>query len=120
MFTVTSEQLFDQVAEGSATTLNGECLIWIDSSMQVLTEDGPRSGQEATWYLDRGEWVPTYPLCGTTGCMRMDHLTDSKAKAEAVKDEELMLLVQRSSVNLASLYRKAKSRGLLSSTSPYQ
>lgn len=120
MFTVTYKQLFDQLAEGSATTPNGECQLWIDPTMRVLTEDGPRSAQQATWYLHVGEWVPTlHSTCGTPGCLRMDHLTDDKAKAQAAADEEILRLVQRNSVTLADLYRKGKKKGLLLSRSPY-
>jgi hypothetical protein len=118
-FTVTPVQVFDQVAEGSVTSLNGECLIWIDSNMRVITEKGVSTAQQAIWYLDTGEWVPTYPTCGTPDCLRVDHLTDSPAQAAAAKDEEVLALVQRTSVSLASLYRKAKGRGLLSGSSGY-
>lgn len=121
VFAVTVEQLFEQVAEGSATTLNGVCQTWLDEAMLVLTEDGPRPAQQAVWYLDGGEWAPTiHTLCETPGCLVLAHLTDDPAKVSAAKDEELLVLVERNSTSLASLYRKAKNRGLLSSRSSYQ
>ena len=42
-----------------------------------------------------------------------------KRKEQEQKDEALMQLVQRQSVSLASLYRKGKARGLISSSGGY-
>lgn len=120
MLTVTKVQLTKQLAEGSATTINGECQEWVDPTMRVLTEDGPRTAQQTVHYLEFHQWIDNlYVTCDTPGCLRMDHITDDKAKADAVKDEELMHLVQRTSVTLADLYRKGKARGLLTSGTAY-
>lgn len=118
MLTVTKVQLRNQLADGSATDMLDH-LVWLDPLMLVLTEDGPRSAQQTSWFLETGDWVPVFSLCSTDDCIRADHLTNDKAKAEVVKDEELMRLVQRNSVTLASLYRKGKAMGVLSGTSSY-
>lgn len=117
-FTVTDDQLYNQLADGSAT--EGDHQLWLDSNMLILTEDGPRPAQQAVRFLTTGQWALAFTTCRESSCIRLDHLTDSKAQADQAKDEELMLLVQRSSVSLASLYKKGKARGLLSARSAYQ
>jgi len=117
-FLVTDDQMYDQLAEGSAFDRGHQ--VWLDPEVLIITEDGARSPYEVTWHLVWDEWRPVYNTCGVPTCIRLDHLTDSKAQAEAVKDEELMTLVQRSTVSLADLYRKGKARGLLSARTEYQ
>ena len=117
-FVVTDAELYNQLADGSA--FDGLHQRWLYPGMQILTEDGPRPAQHATWYLHTGQWSPVYPLCGETDCIKVDHLTDSRAAASEAKDDELMKLVQRSTISLASLYKKGKARGLISARSEYR
>lgn len=120
MITVTKVQLRKQVAEGSASSEDAEHLIWVDDGMAVLTEDGPRLPAQTLWFLDHGTWVDDlYVTCKTPGCIRIEHLTDSKAQADAVKDAEDLALVQRHAVTLADLYRKGRAKGLVFRTSHY-
>jgi hypothetical protein len=118
VITVTRHQLFNQLAEGSATNELGH-QVWLDSEMQILTEDGPRPAQQATWYLHLGDWAPVWTTCEEPTCLVLAHLTDSQTKAEEAKEEALLALVQRTSVSLADLYRKGKKRGLLTPRTEY-
>lgn len=122
-FTVSDAQLADQILMGSV--ISDSHYVWVDPSMQVITEDGPWPAAQAVWFLEHGVWVTDlYALCDEPRCILPTHLTVSKdeaeAKAAADKEEALMQLVQRQSVTLADLYRKGKMRGLISSRSAYQ
>ena len=131
-FTVPDAQLADQILMGSV--ISDSHYVWMDPSMQVITEDGPWPAAQTAWFLEHGVWVTDlYALCDEPRCILPSHLTADKDKAEAKakadkadlkrqrdKDEELMRLVERQSVTLATLYKKGKARGLLSSRSAYQ
>lgn len=118
MITVTKVQLYKQLAQGSAS--HNEHLEWLDDSMQVLTEDGPRTAQSTVWFLSTGQWVDNlFTTCGEKGCLVLSHITDSKAQADAAQDARDLALVQRTAVTLADLYRRGKARGLLRPGSTY-
>lgn len=113
---ISDAQVLDQLAEGSATSESGDHLLWVDPTMMILTEDGPRPAQQATWYLGAGQWDDTVTTtCGAPDCVLPAHVTT----ASLVKDEEDLALVERTSVSLATLYRKAKNRGLLAARTEY-
>lgn len=117
-FTVTREQLQTQLE--THTTVQGEHRIWASPEIKVISDDGPRTAQQVVWYLETGSWHDhLYPTCGEPACTRFKHLTPSRAQLAAIQDEALLDLVQRSSVNLAALYRKGKSKGLLTSRTQY-
>lgn len=118
LFTVTKVQLRKQVAEGSAS--EDDHLIWLDDSMQVLTEDGPRLPAQTLWFIDTDQWVDDlYVTCGKPGCIKVEHLTTDPKAAQAAKDARDLALVQKSAVTLADLYRRGKAKGLLKPGSPY-
>lgn len=113
---ISDDQLYLQLAELTATSEDGQHLLMLVPDLQVLTEDGPRPAQQATWYLGAGQWDDSVTTtCGQQDCVLSDHVTT----ASLAKDEEDLELVQRTSVSLATLYRKAKSRGLLSPRTEY-
>lgn len=113
---ITDDQLIMQLAELTATSEDGQHLLVLVPDLQVLTEDGPRPAQQATWYLSAGQWDDTVTTtCGHTDCALEAHVTT----ASLAKDEEDLELVQRTSVSLATLYRKAKNRGLLVARTEY-
>ena len=114
MFTVTKVQLRRQVAEGSASSEDGDHLIWLDDGIQILTEDGPRLPAQTLWFIDTDTWVDDlYVTCNKPGCIRRDHITDDRHKAQSIQDAEDLALVQKQAVTLADLYRRGKARGLI-------
>lgn len=114
-FTVSTDEIVRQLAEGTATDEAG-CLVWLDPSVLVLTEDGPRPAQQASGYLALGEWREDLATtCGSGLCVHPGHITT----ASAAKDAADLELVQRTSVTLADLYRKAKNKGLLMAAREY-
>lgn len=113
---INDDQLLMQLAEGTATSEDGRHLFPVYPEYMVLTGDGPRPAQQATWYLGAGQWDDsTTTTCGVQDCVLPDHVTT----ASLAKDDEDLALVQRSNQTLATLYRKAKNRGLLSPRTEY-
>jgi hypothetical protein len=70
--------------------------------------------QQVQWYLEHGRWEDELVAsCGVKLCTT--HL-----RVEGNNEDDLLKLVERSSVSLADLYRKGKARGLvLTRTSGY-
>jgi hypothetical protein len=117
-FVVTDNQLKEQLDQGSHWEAGH--WIWNDPTMQVLTEDGPRSPQQVLYYLGTHRWVDQlYNNCGVDNCIRGTHHSETKTHADEVRAVEDLILVQRSATTLASLYRKGKARGLLKPVSNY-
>lgn len=108
------DSILDQIAEGAAT-VEVDCLVWVDPDVMLITGEGPMSAQRAMWYLDRGDWIEElFTTCTTEGCLR--HLSLTPVKDDPDPD---IPLVTRHSNTLASLYRQARSRGLVAPTSAY-
>jgi hypothetical protein len=126
-FTVTDDQIKAQLSMGCGYDGTNMHLLWSDLEVKIITEDGPRTARQAAWYLHTHHWIDdVFDICGNDQCVDIDHLTVSKTEADqhaaqrqADKEEELMQLVQRQSVTLASLYKKGKSRGLIGPSSQY-
>lgn len=120
MITVTKVQLRKQLVDGSATSEDAEHLIWTNESMQILTEDGPRTGRSTAWFLEYDLWVDTlYVTCAEPSCIRIGHLTSSHDEWQQARDTRDLALVQKQAITLADLYRRGKARGLLKPGSTY-
>lgn len=114
------DHILNQLAENSTTDETGEHLVMLDSAKK-LHVSGLKytSAQRASAYLHMGEWVDAAsPGCGMSTCVRPDHMTVVLRPAPTADADDLGL-VQRHSMSLSSLYKKAKSRGLLPPRSEY-
>lgn len=110
------EHLIEGVAESTVTTEDGEHLVVrMDYSNLIYSEGDLKSPQQASGYLQLGEWEPVAATCGLPECCRPDHLVE----AHIAKDEEDLQLVAAHAVSLADLYRKGRSRGLLTVRTEY-
>jgi hypothetical protein len=102
-----------QLAEASATSEDGEHLVQTDYSKFIYLEGVLMSCQQASAYLQLGEWTNVLTTCGEPDCLL--HLTT----LTAAKEEEDIALVTRHAVSLADLYRAGRSRGLLAARTEY-
>jgi hypothetical protein len=103
------DALVELVAGSTATSEDGIHLVQMDRSKFIRSEGKLRSAHQASGYLRTGEWEPVTPTCGVEHCVLPTHLEEA----------ELVMVAQASAPTLASLYRKAKSRGLVTTTSGY-
>jgi hypothetical protein len=116
MFTVTEDQIRSQLAEATATDESGDHLVRLYQGQFILSEEGPRSLQQASAWLSEGEWVDeVVTTCGLDECLRPDHILSQAA----AKDAADLRLVAQQAVSLADLYRKARSRGLTAPATSY-
>jgi hypothetical protein len=104
------DALIEQVSEATVTTEDGDHLVQMYQSNLIYSEGDLKSVQQASGFLQMGDWTPVAPTCGVPECCRPDHLDD----AHIVKDEEDLQLVASHAVSLADLYRQGRKRGLLS------
>jgi hypothetical protein len=85
----------------------------MDYSNLIHSEGDLRSAQQASGYLQMGDWEPVLPTCGVVECVRPDHLDHT----HIVKDEQDLQLVAAHAVSLADLYKAGRKRGLLTAQS---
>jgi hypothetical protein len=107
--------LIEQVSEATATSEDGDHVVVLYQSNFIRSEEGLKSVQQASGRLQLGEWEPVAATCGLPECCRPDHLVE----AHLAKDEEDLQLVAAHAISLADLYRKGRSRGLLTARSEY-
>lgn len=91
--------------------------------VKVQTEDGPHTPQEVAWFLENDRWERNVLItCGTQYCSTHVNLTLSPPAAGKLEaeDDEVLELVQRTSVTLADLYRKGRARGVIAARSEYR
>jgi hypothetical protein len=117
MITPTTDEalLIEQVSETSATSEDGHHLVhmYYPDLIRSTADSGP--ARRALWQVDKGEWVHDLePTCGQQDCILPDH-TRPLDKDEA----DLVLVQSHNTVTLAELYRKGKSRGLLTARTEY-
>jgi hypothetical protein len=100
--------LLEQVSESTATSEDGDHLVQMYYPQFIHSEGKIRTLQQASNYLDTGEWVSVVATCTVQECCLPSHL-----------DEAANLLVAQHSqaVSLADLYKKGRSRGLLTAQS---
>ena len=67
------------------------------------------AAQQASGYLRTGEWGSVVPTCGVQDCIHPGHM-------EAT---DMVMVAQATTATLADLYRKAKSRGLVTARTEY-
>ena len=103
------DSLIELVAGSTATSEDGVHLVQMDQSKFIRSEGKVRSAQQASGFLSTGEWDPVAPTCGVEHCVLPTHLEEA----------ELVMVAQASAPTLASLYRKAKSRGLITTQFAY-
>ena len=119
-FQITDAELLVQVAEGTATSMDGDHLIWLEPEMWVLTKEGATLPRQAVRYLDVGQWdTVLWVTCDQHDCVRPDHIVDAAGYKKHQEEQDLVLVQQDSQLTLAALYKKAKSKGLVTSTSAY-
>lgn len=108
------EMLVIDISQVTATSEDGDHLLVRSDYSDLIHSDGaPRSIQQASGYLQMGDWTPVLPTCGEAGCCRPDHL----AEAHIAKEQEDLQLVASHAVSLADLYRKGRKAGLLTAQS---
>lgn len=108
-----------QIAQVTATSEDGEHLIQLEQIDVILTDRQGRlaTAREASAFLHVGEWGTSHPCATDPDCVLWSHVSDLPAKVTAptVTEEELDTLVRKASrPTLASLYKKARSTGLVS------
>jgi hypothetical protein len=89
--------------------------------VRIHTSDGEHTPEEVTWFLENDRWerdVVSY--CGTTFCSSHVNLGDAEAARMEAEDDEVLELVQRTSVTLADLYRKGRAKGVIAARSTYR
>lgn len=113
---ITQQYVAKELAEGTATSLHGDHLLWLELTQFVQILGGVKAPRQASWFVSTGEWSPDLiTTCADQDCVLPAHMSAGKTK-----DEHLLDLVQKASTStLADLYRKGKARGLLASTSDY-
>jgi len=106
--------LAEQLAEATCTTEDGDhVVVQKDYSDLIRLYDRVVSPQQASGYLQVGDWEPVAATCGVIECVRPDHLDH----AHIVKEQEDLQLVASHAVSLADLYRKGRKAGLLTAQS---
>ena len=105
-----SEQLFNLTA---MIKVDGEShrVVIASEGTQLYTDERMLTPFQAAWFLEHESIEEVDSL--TSACGLDDCISHLQFKTPAVTDEDLLQLVQRSSVSLADLYRKGKQRGLI-------
>lgn len=93
-----------------------DCLIWSDPDVVLVTDQQAATPQQAAWYLLTGDWVPDlFTSCDTEDCLNTAHLSTWSTRTQEDPDPDVVLVNR----TLASLYRQARSKGLVNPTSAY-
>ena len=104
------ESLQSQLAEVTATSLNGDHLVLLDQVDIIRTTGEVVSAQQASAYLQVGEWEGSQPCRTVAGCVHPEHVTSVTHVAE----DEIDTLVRKASrPSLATLYKQARATGLV-------
>jgi len=118
-FIVPVDMLISQLAEVTAT--DGDCLVWIDPDVWVLTTDGHHRAESVAWFLEHGEWVNLLNrTCTTEYCIRADHHVDPAAAKPDPDDQTYDLVSRASRPRLADLYKRGVNSGLFTAGRSYQ
>lgn len=107
------ELLALQVGEVTATSEDGNHLVQMYYSDLIRSDGSLVSAQQASGYLEMGDWEPVAATCGELECILPEHLDH----AHIVKEQEDLQLVANHAVSLADLYRKGRKAGLLTAQS---
>jgi hypothetical protein len=114
------ESIVSQLAEVTATSLDGEHLVLVDEVTIILPDmqGSIASAIEASAYLYVGEWGATHPCSDHTDCVLWSHVCDlapvSDPPVTVESDEDEDTLVRKASrPSLASLYKRARQTGLV-------
>jgi len=116
MITPTTDEprLIEQVSETSATSEDGHHLVHLYYSDLIHSTADAGPARRAMWQLAKGEWITDLESgCEEQDCILPDHTRIMN------KDESDLALVQSHTQTLAELYRKGKSRGLLTARTDY-
>lgn len=103
------DALIELVSGSTATSESGDHLVQTDHSKFIRLDGSLRSAQQASGYLATGEWSSVVPTCGVEDCIHPEHM-------EAA---DMVMVAQANVASLADLYRKAKSRGLITPQTAY-
>ena len=110
---ISDEDIISQLADWTVTSEDGDHLVQTYYPKFIHSDEDIRSFQQASGYLQMGDWEPVSPTCGVAECVRPDHLDH----AHIVKEQEDLQLVANQAVNLADLYRAGRKKGLLTAQS---
>ena len=117
-----TDSIASQLAEITATSEDGEHLFLLEQVTIILPDmhGGVDSPRAAAAYLNTGTWGTTHPCPVHEDCVLWSHVSDTPvsdppAIVESLTEEEEDLLVRKASrPPLASLYKRARSAGLVS------
>jgi len=100
-----------QLAEITATSEDGDHLVLLDQVDIIRLSGEVVPAQQASGYLGLGEWEGSHPCSTDPTCVLWTHVT---TVADPMSETELDKLVNRASrPTLATLYKNARSKGLV-------
>lgn len=105
-----SDSIVRQLAEVTATSLNGDHLVLLDQVDLIRSDGEVVSAQQASGYLQMGEWEGSQPCRTVAGCVHPEHVVPATPVAE---DEIDQLVSKASRPSLATLYKQARATGLV-------
>jgi hypothetical protein len=105
----TEASIISQLADITATSEDGAHLILVDRVDIVLPTREVVSPKAASAYLYVGEWTPT-PTCSDSDCILPAH---AASVTPVTEDEEDAMVRKASRPSLATLYKKARDKGLV-------
>ena len=116
------ESIASQLAEITATSYDGEHLLLMENVTIVVSQmqGGITDPRAASAYLQVGQWGVSHPCSVHPDCILGSHVTDAPVSDPPVKvvpiteAEEDQLVKRASRPSLASLYKRARSTGLVS------
>lgn len=111
MDTVTS--IINQLADITATSEDGAHLILVDRVDIVLPTREVVSPKAASAYLYVGEWTPVPLFCSDPDCILPASHSVGVTPTVQTEDEEDAMVRKASRPSLASLYKKARDKGLV-------
>lgn len=105
------ELIQSQLAEITATSEDGEHLVQMDQVDLIRSDGTTVTAQQASGYLEMGEWEGSHPCSTDPTCVLWTHVT---TVTDPMSEAELDTLVSRASrPTLAALYKNARSKGLV-------
>lgn len=123
--TIVADEIVTQLAAITATSEDGEHLLVVEPAALVLLNlEKPTvvSLNDAAAFLIVGGWSSSHSCSEHKDCVRPEHVADPPAPAEVEveatvtplrEDEEDALVRAASRPTLASLYKNARSKGLV-------
>lgn len=95
--------------------------------VRILTlSNQARTPEQVAWFLEHDKWEDdVVSSCGVDYCCSHIRLAGQPEDltvpaTEPISEAQLLGMVERQSVTLADLYRKARSRGVISARSDYR